>query len=124
MLHLVKVICQLLQACLNSDELFSRYPRFTVASVGQHMPLKLLVTVPFGVAEERLPPDLKPIPELARHLNQQRRNGDTRQPDSPEAAFEHAESMEQGRAANVDTRLQSSLDTAHCLTPTGGFARP
>ncbi|EIE27007.1 alpha/beta-hydrolase [Coccomyxa subellipsoidea C-169] len=78
--------------------------------------LKAALGIP---AEERLPPDLKPIPELARHLNQQHRNDSTRQPDSPEAAFEYAESMEQGRAANADTRLQSSLDTAHCLTPTG-----
>ena len=123
MLHLVKVICQLLQACLNSDELFSRYPRFTVASVGQHMPLKLLVTVPWcgrGKTASRSQAN----PGAGKASLQQHRNDSTRRPDSPEAAFDYAESMEQGRAANADTRLQSSLDTAHCLTPTGGFARP
>lgn len=85
-------------------------------------------------AEDRLPPELKPIPEIARRFNQpelkRMRSGsnsgnsgntgdNSRDSGRQKAAQTCAESMEEGRASDADTRLPASLDNLHCLTPTG-----
>ncbi|CAL8469008.1 g8549 [Coccomyxa elongata] len=82
-------------------------------------------------AEERLPPELKPIPEITRRFNQpdlkrmrsssSSNIGDDSRGHSGEhkGAEQCTESMEGGRASDADTRLPASLDNLHCLTPTG-----
>ncbi|BDA42995.1 probable Sn1-specific diacylglycerol lipase alpha [Coccomyxa sp. Obi] len=85
-------------------------------------------------AENRLPPELKSIPEIARRFNQpelkRMRSSSTSGKSSnignnrgnsgkQKTQQQCAESMEEGRALDADTRLPASLDTLHCLTPTG-----
>ena len=86
------------------------------------------------VAEDRLPPELKPIPEITRRFNQpelkhmrRRRSSSSgsssnigeNSRDSGKQKAACAESMEEGRASDAATRLPASLDNLHCLTPTG-----
>lgn len=54
-------------------------------------------------------------------LNQQQRDAEARRSDRHEASSHCAQSMEEGRASVADTLLHTTLDTAHCLTPTREF---
>ncbi|CAL8469007.1 g8548 [Coccomyxa elongata] len=77
--------------------------------------------VPGIPAEGHLPTDLKGIPELAGVFNEVQKTPRESRSDSSKDRVRRQSvgSMEEGRAADSDTRLPATLDTLHCLTPTG-----
>ncbi|BDA42994.1 probable nuclear valosin-containing protein-like at C-terminar half [Coccomyxa sp. Obi] len=72
-------------------------------------------------AEDRLPADLQGIPQLTRIFNEVQKPPKESSSDASKETVgqQSPEYLEEGRAADSDTRLHATLDSFHCLTPTG-----